>query len=105
MKFVLDVEATLPADGTAGTLVGRGWRPGGQGPAGIPGGADSVFDISRSFPTMRDLGETGDPATSVAAAQGERIGTVASILVNTPEIERGQARPWLLAPVDLQAIK
>jgi fumarylacetoacetate (FAA) hydrolase family protein len=54
---------------------------------------------------MRDLGETGDPAGSVAAARGERIGTVASILVNTPEIKRDQARPWLLAPVDLQAIK
>lgn len=105
MKFVLDVEATLPADGTAGILVGRVWRPDVQGPSVVAVRADGVYDISRSFPTMRDLGETGDPATSVAAAQGERIGTVASILVNTPEIERGQARPWLLAPVDLQAIK
>jgi fumarylacetoacetate (FAA) hydrolase family protein len=105
MKFVLDVEATLPADGTAGTLVGRVWRPDVQGPSVVAVRADGVYDISRFFPTMRDLGETGDPATSVAAAQGERIGTVASILVNTPEIERGQARPWLLAPVDLQAIK
>jgi fumarylacetoacetate (FAA) hydrolase family protein len=105
MKFVLDVETTLPADGTAGTLVGRVWRPDVQGPSVVAVRADSVYDISRSFPTMRDLGETGDPASSVAAAQGERIGTVASILVNTPEIERDQARPWLLAPVDLQAIK
>src|ERR1019366_1329427 len=95
MKFVLDVEATLPADGTAGTLVGRLWRPDVQGPSVVAVRADGVYDISRSFPTMRDLGETGDPATSVAAAQGERIGTVASILVNTPEIERDQARPWL----------
>ena len=105
MKFVLDVETTLPADGTAGTLVGRVWRPDVQGPSVVAVRADSVYDISRSFPTMRDLGETGDPASSVAAAGGERIGTVASILVNTPEIERDQARPWLLAPVDLQAVK
>src|SRR5450631_776636 len=105
MKFVLDVEATLPADGTAGTLVGRVWRPDVQGPSVVAVRADGVYDISRAFPTMRDLGETGDPATSVAAARGERIGTVASILANTPEIERDQARPWLLAPVDLQAIK
>ena len=105
MKFVLDVETTLPADGTAGTLVGRVWRPDVQGPSVVAVRADNVYDISRSFPTMRDLGETGDPASSVAAARGERIGTVASILVNTPEIERDQARPWLLAPVDLQAIK
>jgi len=105
MKFVLDVEATLPADGTAGTLVGRVWRPDVQGPSVVAVRADGVYDISRSFPTMRDLGETGDPAASVAAAQGEPIGTVASILANTPEIERDQARPWLLAPIDLQAIK
>lgn len=105
MKLVVDVEVTLPVDGTAGTLVGRVWRPDVQGPSVVAVRADSVYDISRSFPTMRDLGETGDPAASVAAARGERIGTVASILVNTPEIDRDQARPWLLAPVDLQAIK
>jgi fumarylacetoacetate (FAA) hydrolase family protein len=105
MKLVLDVEATLPADGTAGTLVGRVWRPDVQGPSVVAVRADGVYDISRSFPTMRDLGETGDPAASVAAVRGEPIGTVASILANTPEIERDQARPWLLAPVDLQAIK
>ena len=105
MKLVVDVEVTLPADGTAGTLVGRVWRPDVHGPSVVAVRADSVYDISRSFPTMRDLGETGDPAASVAAARGERIGTVASILVNTPEIDRDQARPWLLAPVDLQAIK
>lgn len=105
MKLVVDVEVTLPVDGTAGTLVGRVWRPDVQGPSVVAVRADSVYDISRSFPTMRDLGETGDPAASVAAARGERISTVASILVNTPEIDRDQARPWLLAPVDLQAIK
>jgi fumarylacetoacetate (FAA) hydrolase family protein len=105
MKLVVDVEVTLPVDGTAGTLVGRVWRPDVHGPSVVAVRADSVYDISRSFPTMRDLGETGDPAASVAAARGERIGTVASILVNTPEIDRDQARPWVLAPVDLQAIK
>jgi fumarylacetoacetate (FAA) hydrolase family protein len=105
MKLVVDVEVTLPADGTAGTLVGRVWRPDVHGPSVVAVRADSVYDISRSFPTMRDLGETGDPAASVAAARGERIGTVASILVNTPESDRDQAGPWLLAPVDLQAIK
>jgi fumarylacetoacetate (FAA) hydrolase family protein len=105
MKFVLDVEATLPADGTAGTLVGRVWRPDVQGPSVVAVRADGVYDISRAFPTMRDLGETGDPAASVAAVRGEPIGTVDSILANTPEIKRDQARPWLLAPIDLQAIK
>ncbi len=105
MKFVCDVESTLPADGTAGTLVGRVWRPDVQGPSVVAVRADGVYDISRTFPTMRDLAETADPAASVAAAPGETIGSLASILVNTPRIERDQAKPWLLAPIDLHAIK
>ena len=37
--------------------------------------------------------------------KGERIGTLADILANTPEATRDASKPWLLAPVDLQAIK
>ena len=105
MKLVCDVKATLPTDGTVGTLVGRVWLPDVQGPSVVAVRADSVYDISRTFPTMRDLAETGDPAASVAAAAGEKIGALASILVNTPCIGRDQNKPWLLAPIDLQAIK
>jgi fumarylacetoacetate (FAA) hydrolase family protein len=37
--------------------------------------------------------------------QGERIGALGDILANTPEATRDASKPWLLAPVDLQAIK
>ena len=98
----LDLAATLPSDGTSGTLVGRVWRPEAKGPAVIVVRAEGVFDISRAFPTMRDLCEAPQ---NVASASGERIGDLAAILAHTPEAARDPAKPWLLAPIDLQAIK
>jgi fumarylacetoacetate (FAA) hydrolase family protein len=101
----LDPAWTLPADGTTGTLVGRAWLPAVEGPAVVAVRADGLHDVSRAFPTMRDLAEARDPAGAVAAAKGERIGALADVLANTPEDGREQTKPWLLAPVDLQAIK
>jgi fumarylacetoacetate (FAA) hydrolase family protein len=100
----LSAANTLPADGTAGTLVGRVWRPDVDGPSVVVVRADGVFDVSREVPTMRDLCEVPQPAAAIAAA-GERIGDLAGLLANTPEHRRDPARPWLLAPIDLQAIK
>lgn len=102
MTVDLDIRATLPSDGTAGTLVGRAWRPDVKGPSVVAIRAGGVFDISRTFPTMRDLCEAPQAA---AAAAGERIGDLAAILANTPEAGRDTTQPWLLAPIDLQAIK
>jgi fumarylacetoacetate (FAA) hydrolase family protein len=104
-SIALDPAATLPADGAAGTLVGRVWRPDVDGPSVVVVRPDGVFDISRAAATMRDLSEAPQPAAVVAAATGERIGALAELLANTPEHRRDPARPWLLAPIDLQAIK
>ena len=54
---------------------------------------------------MRDLCETADPAGSLRSAKGETIGSVADILANTPPDRRDRNKPWLLAPLDLQAVK
>jgi fumarylacetoacetate (FAA) hydrolase family protein len=105
MDLVLDLASTLPADGTAGTLVGRVWRPDADGPSVVAVRPDGVIDITRAFPTMRDLCEAREPAAAVAASGGERIGELAALLANTPEGARDRQRPWLIAPVDLQAIK
>jgi fumarylacetoacetate (FAA) hydrolase family protein len=64
-----------------------------------------VVDVSAAFPTMRDLCEADDPADALRAAPGEPLGPVAAVLANTPPEARDPAKPWLLAPVDLQAIK
>jgi fumarylacetoacetate (FAA) hydrolase family protein len=96
---------TLPVDGTAGALAGRVWRPDVQGPSVVAIRADGVFDISRSAATMRDLCETSDPAAIVRSAPGENIGPLADLLANAPDAGRDASRPWLLTPIDLQAIK
>jgi fumarylacetoacetate (FAA) hydrolase family protein len=95
----------LPQDGTAGALVGRVWRPEVNGPAVVAIRDEGVVDITRSFPTVRDLCETDDPAGSLRGAQGERIGGLDDVLANTPADGRDPAKPWLLAPIDLQAVK
>jgi fumarylacetoacetate (FAA) hydrolase family protein len=105
MTISLDPSATLPTDSTSGTLVGRVWRPELAGPSVVAIRQDGVFDISRAFPTMRDLCESSDPAAGVAGTPGERIGDFASILANTIEHRRDAKQPWLLAPIDLQAVK
>jgi fumarylacetoacetate (FAA) hydrolase family protein len=98
-------ERTLPKDGTRGALAGRVWLPDVDGPAVAAVREDGVYDISRTTPTMRDLCEADDPAALVRSAQGTRIGSLADILTNTPELGRNPGSPWLLAPIDLQAVK
>ena len=99
----LTPDNTLPVDGTAGTLAGRVWRPDVAGPAIVAIREGGVYDVSKAFPTMRDLCETADPAAALNAVKGERIGDLAAILANTPV--RDGAKPHLLAPIDLQAVK
>ncbi len=96
---------TLPHDGTAGALAARVWREDLQGPSVVALRDGAVIDITRSFPTMRDLCEAPDPADALRAAPGEAIGSIAEVLANTPPDTRKPSRPWLLAPCDLQAIK
>src|SRR5881396_384734 len=100
----LDPKTTLPTDSTAGTLVGRVWRPELAGPSVVAARADGVFDIARSYPTMRDLCEAPDPAAAVAGAHADRFTDLATLLANT-EDRRDADKPHLLAPIDLQAIK
>ena len=95
----------LPDDGTEGALAGRVWRPDVAGPAVVAIRAEGVFDISAAFPTMRDLCEAPDPAQALRSAPGVTLGPLDPILANTPPESRDPARPWLLAPIDLHAIK
>ena len=103
MQGNMSEEATLPHDGTRGALAGRVWRPG-IGPSVVAIRADGVVDISAAAPTMRDLAEMESPA-DVVRTGGERIGVLADILANTPEAVRDTSKPWLLSPIDLQAVK
>ena len=101
----LTAATTLPADGLAGALVGRVWRPDVAGPSVVVARDSALFDISAAFATMRDLAEAADPAGAARATPGERIGAIGDIIANTPPDRRDSQRPWLIAPTDLQAIK
>ena len=105
MSFHDAIAPVLPVDGTAGALAGRVWRPDVHGPAVVSVRAEWVIDISRSFPTMRDLCETADPAEAAGGTSGENLGSLDAILANTPSDVRDPEKPWLLAPIDLQAVK
>ncbi len=103
--LTLKPDTILPADGTAGALAGRVWRPELKGPSVVAVREDGVHDISAAFPTMSDLCAASDPAKALRAAEGERIGDLAALLANSVESSRDTSRPWFLAPSDLQAIK
>jgi fumarylacetoacetate (FAA) hydrolase family protein len=105
MPLALDPGQSLPEDGCAGTLVGRAWLPG-EGPAVVVVREKGVFDISHAAPTVAGLLNEADPAAAVAMAAHDRcIGTVADLLANSAADSRDPAWPWLLAPIDLQAVK
>jgi fumarylacetoacetate (FAA) hydrolase family protein len=101
----LSEETTLPADAYAGALAARVWRPDIDGPSVVAVRGDGVFDISASFPTMRDLCEAASPAEALRKAEGPRLGALKDILALTPRDRRVSGAPRLLAPIDLQAIK
>jgi fumarylacetoacetate (FAA) hydrolase family protein len=102
---VLSLAATLPRDADRAALAGRIWRPDLEGPSVVAIRDGAVFDIARDFATMRDLCEQENPAAALRAAAGEPLGALAAILANTPPDGRDPQKPWLLAPIDLQAVK
>ncbi len=105
MRARMTEAKTLPQDGTAGALAGRVWRADVNGPSVVAIRADGVFDISKHAATMRDLAEREDAAAIVRTAPGKLIGRLEAVLANTPEDVRDPKKPWLLAPIDLQAVK
>ncbi|MGL4438601.1 MAG: fumarylacetoacetate hydrolase family protein [Bosea sp. (in: a-proteobacteria)] len=101
----LSTATALPLDGLTGALVGRVWHPGTGGPCVVALRSEGVVDITATWPTVRDLAESADPASDLAAAIGPVIGQLGDILANTFPDTRDSNKPWLLAPIDLQAIK
>jgi fumarylacetoacetate (FAA) hydrolase family protein len=97
--------AALPDDAADAALAGRVWRPDVDGPSVVAIRDGVVFDISADWPTIHHLCEADDPARALRSARGEELGDLAEILANTPPERRDRQQPWLLAPIDLQAIK
>lgn len=96
--------AALPADAAHATLVGRLWVEG-QGPVLVKVDGDGLVDLSGLAPTSSQLLELPDPAAAVRAHTGPRVAGVAEALAQSAWNAPKGARPALLAPCDLQAIK
>jgi len=106
-RLVLDPGSALPRDERA-LLVGRAWLPGANpGPVPIAVQGGTVYDLSTLAATSAELLNSGDPAARVRAALGRApvIGPVEALLANSVAAGQDSARPWLLAPVDLQAVR
>ncbi|MDD0808950.1 fumarylacetoacetate hydrolase family protein [Curvibacter sp. RS43] len=107
--LALTPQSLLPADGLSGTLVGRVWQPAGAGtvagPSVVALRADGVFDLSAHYPTMSTLLDQPDPALAAHQAPGLRLCAVDELLANSLPGQRDEARPYLLAPCDLQVVK
>jgi fumarylacetoacetate (FAA) hydrolase family protein len=106
MKERMTVVDSLPADAERALLVGRVFDPSAGGPTLVRVERDAVFDLSPIAPTASQMLELPDAARTIVAARGLRkLGSTADILGNSVCDGRDVARPWFLAPCDLQALK
>ena len=101
----LTIENTLPDDWQRATLVGRVWLPGERGgPAVVVIRDGEVIDCTAHFPTLSLLLDSDNPLQAVREIRGTVLGTIQALLANSGE-QHDMAKPYLLAPADLQVIK
>ena len=96
--------SALPADADRALLVGR-VHVEGAGAVLVHVTRDSVHDISHLAPTCSELLELPDLPQVLRSFRGKLLGSTAEILANSAHDRRDKAKPWFLAPCDLQAIK
>ncbi|OWV74339.1 fumarylacetoacetate hydrolase [Rhizobium sp. R339] len=95
----------LDAAASGGLFVGRVWSPEAAGPSIVTLREGMLIDItSREAPTLSALLEREDAAGFVRAANGKAIGPLEEVAANSTGAP-DTARPYLLAPADLQAVK
>ncbi|MGY2258233.1 fumarylacetoacetate hydrolase family protein [Pseudomonas sp. SDO55104_S430] len=101
-----DLYATAQ-DVSQGTWISRVWIPGAApGPAVVLLEDRQVHDISARVATVSALLELDDPVAYLRSLplQQPLIG-LDDLLRNSDAANRDETRPWLLAPIDLQAVK
>jgi fumarylacetoacetate (FAA) hydrolase family protein len=104
MKRYLQIQAALPADADSALLIGR-VHLAGTGPMLVQVRPDGVYDLSGLAATCSELLELPDLATSVREGRGARVAGTQEVLANSAFDARLPAKPWFLAPCDLQAVK
>ncbi|MEI5676882.1 MULTISPECIES: fumarylacetoacetate hydrolase family protein [unclassified Mesorhizobium] len=89
-----------------GVFLGRASVPGIAHPLMVTVRDGSVVDItSKTAPTSRDICEMDNPSAYIRSAEGRAIGSLSEIAQNSFEATRDPGKPFLLSPVDLQAVK
>jgi fumarylacetoacetate (FAA) hydrolase family protein len=104
----LDARRGLPEDVQRATLVGRAWLPGRTaGPSPVAVLEGEVFDASNLAVTSSELLNARDPVSLLRGARAamRRIGAAAELFANSAHDQRNAAKPYFLAPVDLQAVR
>jgi fumarylacetoacetate (FAA) hydrolase family protein len=96
--------SALPTDAGEALLIGRVQIPG-TGPVPVLVRDSGVHDLSALAATCSGLLELEGLAARVRDSRGERLGSTEDMLANTAFDVRDPAKPWFLAPCDLQAIK
>jgi len=101
---MLRLDATcLPQDWPRGAYAARVMTR--EGPTAVALLEGAAFDMTPAFGTVSAWLNTEDPL-AVIRSHGVPISLdLAATLVNSAHAARDAARPWLLAPVDLQAVK
>lgn len=104
-------EDILPTDGTSGTLIGRAWVPAARsqnkvaGPSPVLVAEDGVFDLCAVAPTIAELINTGFDRAKLDPGKLRYLCSTEDLLQNSHSDHPDAELPYLLAPVDLQAIK
>ncbi|RIJ56757.1 fumarylacetoacetate hydrolase family protein [Clavibacter phaseoli] len=96
---------TLPEDADRAVLIGRVWDPRAGGPSPVVVRDGVVHDLSAVVATVSELADAPDPVALVTEAPPRPLGTVEDVVANARPDTRDPARPWILSPVDLQAVK
>jgi fumarylacetoacetate (FAA) hydrolase family protein len=98
-------QAYLPADLDQALLIGRVWRPAPvDGPSVIVVRHGEAFDITSTVATTADLFDRDDAVDIARHAPGESLGPVEALIRASLE-PAPHAKPYLLAPCDVQAVK
>ena len=89
-----------------GTLLGRARVPGFDHPRIVTVRNGELIDITTAgFALVRDIAESGRAAGHVQTAPGVSLGSADAALTNSVAADLDPAKPSLLSPIDLQAIK
>lgn len=100
---MLNPQTILPADWPQGAFAARVMTAEGPSVVGLVGGR--AYDLTAGFGTVSRWLEAPDPLGTIAGAGVPMPLDLPAVIANSAHDARRPGTPWLLAPVDLQAVK